>query len=186
MRSLGSPSKVDEGEPRILQIPLHFEGRPFDLWVTDGMSDRPMRAPDATRRRRELIFYADPGFDYTIALRSVASLPFENDTFLDFGHTLQVLGHFFVPDGERALIDEAPTPIPLPHIVLLDPLVRSHRALFEALHFEGEAVELLWVVPISVAEWTLKRTEGLDALLDLFAERAHPWIFPLGGRASYL
>jgi hypothetical protein len=186
LRSIGKPSMVHEGWPDVWQIPLDLQGRAFDAWITDGMSDRPMSAPDPARRRRELVFYAAPGFDYSHGLRAVADLPFENDTFIDFGHTIRVLGHFFVPDGEQALIAEDAAPVSLPHVVLLDPLIRPHRALFEGLAIGGEPIELLWVVPISHAEWSLRRERGLDALLDTFERNAHPWIFPLGGRPSYV
>lgn len=185
-RTLGEPARVHEGEPTILQIPSSFEGRPFDIWITDGMSERPMNAPDPALRRCELVFYAEPGFDYANALRAVTALPFDNDAFLDFGHTIRMLGCFFVPGGARALVSKGLPDVALPHVVLLDSILGSHRALFDGLRVGGDPVALLWVVPISPGEWALKRTSGVDALLDLFDERAHPWIFPVGGRERHL
>ena len=40
-------------------------------------------------------------------------------------------------------------------------------ALSKTLLIEGDSVNLLWFVPITRAEWSLKKESGLDALLDV-------------------
>jgi len=49
----------------------------------------------------------------------------------------------------------------------------------------GVPVEFLWVVPISRAELRLKKRKGVNALLDVFEENQHPWIFD-PNRKSYV
>jgi hypothetical protein len=136
-----------------------------------------MRGDGDAALRRELIFYAPPGGDYAVPLRAIASYPFENDTFLEHGHSIQTFGTLFSPGGAEALLAEEPPSIELPHLVLLSPLLRAHRQLSELFAVDGAPVELLWVVPISAEEHALKRRSGVNALLDLFARERHPWLF---------
>ncbi len=177
-----------EGRPAI-EV-LRYTGAPVagapvcDVWVTSGMSDRAMQGTDGPLRR-ELIFYAPPRGDYVVPLRTVASYPFQNDTFLERGHTIQTFGTLFAPPRERLLATEEAPPIELPHLVLLAPLLRHHRRIREELTLEGCAVEFLWVVPISAAEHALKRKEGVDRLLELFEEQQHAWLFD-PDRRSYV
>jgi hypothetical protein len=160
-----------------------YRGKPVrggpecDVWLTSGMSDVAMKDERGETLRRELIFYAPPGGDYAGALRAVASYPFEDQTFLDHGHSIQTYGTLFAPRGFEALLSEDAPAVELPHLVLLTPLLRHHRRLSEELVLEGDAVQLLWPVPISVAEHGLKRRAGTNALLDLFDREKHPWLF---------
>lgn len=171
----------DEGHPPI-EV-RRYTGAPVpggpvcDTWVTVGMSDVAMKADDGASLRRELIFYAQSGGDYAVPLRAIASYPFENDTFLEHGHSIQTFGTLFSPGGAEALLAEEPSSVELPHLVLLSPLLRSHRRLSELLAIDGAPVELLWVVPISAQEHALKRKSGVNGLLDLFARERHPWLF---------
>jgi hypothetical protein len=179
----------DEGSPAI-EV-RRYTGAPVsggpvcDTWVSFGMSDVAMQNDDELPLRRELIFYAPTGGNFAVPLRAIASYPFENETYLEHGHSIQTFGTLFLPGGAEALLAEEPPPIELPHLVLLSPLLRQHRRLSEELEIEGCAVELLWVVPISAAEHALKRKQGTNALLDLFEQRRHPWLFD-PTRQSYL
>ncbi len=102
---------------------------------------------------------------------------FDEQTYLDQTHTLQTYGAFFVPGGTDLLIAEGPSGLALPHLLFLSPLLAQHQRLSEVLVIDGDAVEFLWVVPISQAELDLKRREGVDALLDVFQEKKLPWLF---------
>lgn len=178
----------DEGSPpievrRYRGAPV-TDGPECDTWVTVGMSDVAMQGEREAQLRRELIFYAPTGGDYSVPMRAIASYPFENDTFLEHGHSIQTFGTLFSPGGAEALLAEDPPHIELPHLVLLSPLLRSHRRLSELFSIDDAPVELLWVVPISAAEHALKRKSGVNALLDLFARERHPWLFE-PARRSY-
>lgn len=161
------------------------DGRACDIWVTSGMSDLAMQGEDGDSFRRELIFYAEPGGDFAMALRAVARFPLEHETSLDHGHSVQLYGSFFVPGGADALANEELANVSLPHLVLLAPLVRRHQRLNEELVIAGCPVDFLWVVPISAAEHALKTQRGIDALLDLFEVHKHPWLFN-AERTSYV
>ena len=169
---------------RIRATPMK-DRRVCDIWVTSGMSDMAMLDDDGDPFRRELIFYAEPGGDFAMALRAVARFPLEHETSLDHGHSIQLYGAFFVPGGAEALASETVDDVSLPHLVLLAPLVRRHQTLSEELVIAGCPVDFLWVVPISAAEHALKTQHGTDALLDLFEARKHPWLFDVE-RTSYL
>ena len=160
-------------------------GSEHDVWVTAGMSDTAMVDDDGNPVRRELIFYALPGGDYSNALRSIACVPFENQTYLDHGHSVGVFGALFVPGGVDALMAENMESIALPHVVMLSPLIRKHQELSDELVIDNAPVEFLWVVPVSQAELDLKREEGMNALLDIFERNKHPWIFD-PTRRSYI
>ena len=64
-------------------------------------------------------------------------------------------------------------------------MLRHHQRLPDELEIEGCPVEFLWVVPISRAELRLKKRKGVNALLDVFEENQHPWIFD-PNRKSYV
>jgi hypothetical protein len=171
----------NEGEPRI-EV-RRYAGKPVkngpecDVWVTSGMSDVEMTDDDDELIRRELIFYAKPGGSFANALTAVARFPFENDTFLESGHSIRTYGALFLPGGAEALVSDDASSIELPHLVLLSPLLRHHQRLSDELEIEGCPVEFLWVVPISKAELELKLEQDTDALLDVFEENKHPWLF---------
>jgi hypothetical protein len=159
-----------------------YTGRPArsgpvcDVWVTSGMSDLPMTGDEGEPIRRELIFYAAPGGDFAQPLATVARFPAEYSTSLDHSHSIQMYGAFFLPGGAVALLSDDPN-ITLPHLVLMSPLLRHHQRLPDELEIDGCAVAFLWVVPISRAELLLKKRDGMNALLDVFANNQHPWIF---------
>lgn len=157
----------------------------WDIWVTSGMSDMAMRTDEGDELRRELIFYADTGGDFSKALRSVAQFPFEERTYLMLGHTVQIFGAFFMPGGAEALLADNMGGLELPHLFLSGPIIKRHQQLPELLTIEGCAVDFLCPVPISQSELEYKKEEGTQALLDLFDEYEHSWLFD-PERESYL
>ena len=182
-------SFVDGGGSPEIEVRC-YTGRPAksgpvcDVWVTSGMSDVAMNGDDGEPIRRELIFYAPTGGSFAQPLVTVARFPFEHETSIDHSHSVQMYGAFFQPGGVEALL-AAGDDIALPHVVLLSPLLRHHQRLGDELQIDGCPVDLLWIVPISAAELALKKRDGMNALLDLFAQNKHPWIFD-PGRKSYV
>ncbi len=180
---------TDGGESPEIDV-RRYTGRPAksgpicDVWVTAGMSDIPMTGDDGVPIRRELIFYALPGGDFAKPMATVARFPAEYSTSIDHSHSIQMYGSFFLPGGTEALLSDNPS-ISLPHLVLLSPLLRQHQRLPDELEIDGCPVEFLWVVPISQAELALKKRDGMNALLDVFANYQHPWIFD-PDRQSYV
>jgi hypothetical protein len=67
----------------------------------------------------------------------------------------------------------------MPSIVKLDGEFGKHLA------WDGESINLLWCVPITMAECQFKRDHGLDAVYYLFDPVSHPFIFR-GLRSSYV
>jgi hypothetical protein len=53
------------------------------------------------------------------------------------------------------------------------------------LNWKGDAINLVWCVPITKAECNLKLEEGADALCNVFDKNQHPFVFH-GSRASYV
>jgi hypothetical protein len=141
------------------------------------MSDLPMKTPaGASPRRVELILYCperEP--EYVETLKFLARFPHDQRTWIGAGHT--------IPNGNP------PAPMwgspELDTVLLMPSIVKRHQALPDELVLKGDPVEFLWVVPLSRAECELKLNKGFGAVLDLFFEKKHPWIFE-PGRKSYL
>jgi hypothetical protein len=154
-------------------------GRDFYTFVTGGMSDLPMSSPKqmgADVRRAELVFYAaDDGQEYAELLRSLAHFPHDNRTWLHWGHTM--------PNGNP------PQPIldaqALDTFLFLPTIVIADSELGKRLSWNGDPINLLWVVPISTTECNLKLEHGTDAVFDLFDSHEHPCIWQ-GPRESYV
>jgi len=153
--------------------------REFFTFVTGGMSDLPMNTPknvDKDYRRIELVFYAsEDKREYMEVLRGLAHFPHDNDTWIHWGHTM--------PNGTP------PEPIfegsVLDTFFFMPSILRPDSELGSRLSHHGEAVHLVWCVPITTAECNLKLERGSDALYELFEERKHPFVFS-GKRQSYL
>lgn len=145
--------------------------------VTSGMSDLAMKVPPkADARRIELILYcSEPKQEYIDTMRWLAHFPHDQKAWIGAFHT--------IPNGNP------PRPMwgsdVLDTIFLLPTLVKKDAALHEALILDGDEVHLIWIVPITTAECNLKLAEGSNALLELFSQRKHPYIFN-PGRRSYV
>jgi len=138
--------------------------------VTSGMSDLEMQVPAGIEvpRRVELIFYCTgPNPQYVETMRFLAHFPHDQKTWIGEGHT--------IPNGNP------PAPLwdsdVLDTVLLLSPIVKRDRALPGELVLGGQPVEFLWMVPLTTPECNLKLAEGLDAILDLFGEHRHPYVF---------
>jgi hypothetical protein len=144
--------------------------------VTSGMSDLAMNVPPKTKApaRVELILYCtEPQPAYIATLRFLAHFAHDQKTWIGAFHT--------IPMGDQTgtMCSAA-----LDTIFLLPPIVQKDNDLAKDLILNGEAVQFLWVVPISAAECKIKLDKGSNALLDLFQENRHPYIFD-PNRKSY-
>lgn len=141
--------------------------------LTNGMSDRCMHldedaktavADARVKDRAELTWYV-PELDdtYIDNLFWLTEFPFIDETWLGFGHTVIM-----------------PTPI-LPGSALtafffLVPILAPHKRLADALRVGRDPVELLVVHLLTAEEYALKRSEGANAILDLFDANDYPLV----------
>jgi suppressor of fused protein SUFU len=148
--------------------------------VTGGMSDLemtlPRRAPKDVPRRVELIFYcSEPRGEYISTLRWVAHFPHNAKSWLGHGHTM--------PNGNP------PEPFwgstGLDTLLFMPPIIATDQNLASELKLEAEPVHFLWVVPLTTAECNFKLEKGFDAILDLFDQHQHPYVFD-PNRRSYV
>jgi hypothetical protein len=150
----------------------------FWIYLTGGMSLKEMELPPAGREakvpsRAEYVFYSarkDPRYIDMLTLLVV--FPFVDKTFVSMGHTV----------GLSEAINDSGS---LNAVVLLKTLFRGHAEVFDAVRVAGDAVNFLWVVPITESERQYKQVHGLDALLDVFTDAKNPLVFE-GGRDAYV
>lgn len=153
--------------------------RDYFTYVTSGMSDAPQQAPEELGkqvRRVELVFYASEANEhYPALLRRLAHFPHDNHTWLHWGHTM--------PNGSppEPLFGEGP----LDALLFIPTLVRPDANLGERLSWGGDPINLLWCVPITMAECEYKLQHGTDAVYDLFDRVGYPFVFA-GSRQSYV
>lgn len=138
--------------------------------VTGGMSDLEMTMPHGAKspRRVELIFYcSEPREEYIATLRRIAHFPHASRSFLGHGHTM--------PNGNP------PEPFwgsaQLDTLLFMPPVGKKDQTLPTELLLGGEPVHFLWVVPLTTAECNFKLEKGFDAMLNLFQENRHPYVF---------
>jgi hypothetical protein len=161
----------------VYQFPPN-SNRGFFTYVTGGMSDLPMTAPEhlgADARRIELVFYAaEDQKEYAELLRRLAHFPHDNRTWLHWDHTMPN-GHPPEPIFDTKVLDT---------FFFMPSIVQPDSELGRRLVWQGDPINLVWCVPISSRECSLKLKRGSDALYDLFDANQHPFVFR-GCRASY-
>lgn len=183
--ALGEPEYVDHDDDRRHRVDVHVHARAFPgedgpgyVLATSGMSDRLMTMPAGydgdESAARELFWYVRrPHPDFIDRLRWLAKLPFAEDSWLGYGHTVPLPA----PPLEMS---------PFSTFLLLPPALASDRHLFDNLHLHGHGVEALVVHLLSDAEYDLVRSdEGLDVFLDLLDVHRYPQVFD-PARPSYL
>jgi len=180
----GSPQAFHELLPFIPHIDVYTYGpshsnRDFFTLVTSGMSDLEIAIPQDVRgvsRRVELIFYcSDPKEEYLETLRRLAHFPHDNKTWLGSGHTM--------PNGSPPVRLWGSTV--LDSFLFMPTIVKPDATLSKQLVLGGQPVQFLWVVPLSTPELNLKLEKGFKAILDLFDEHRHPYVFN-PARRSYV
>jgi len=182
----GEPLSVShEVVPMIPHVDVYtfkrsLEGKDVYSLVTGGMSDLamtlPRRADEQVPRRVELIFYcSEPRAEYISTLHAVAHFPHATKSWFGQGHTM--------PNGNP------PGPLwstkDLDTLFFLQPIVKRDQTLPSELILGGQPVHFLWVVPITTAECNFKLNNGSNAMLDLFQQNRHPYVFD-PDRKSYV
>ncbi len=163
-----------ELESDALHIDVHYvpasRRRPFDLLVTSGMSELPMRTPEAAFcwRYAELVALLHPGWLLSSErhcwpvrmLTDLARYPHRNKTWLGCGHS--------IGDAE-----DPPRPY-APGTRLTAALLRHSPMLparFSTMRGPSERkISFLTVIPLYGEELRVKLHEGTETLLALFAE----------------
>ncbi|MGY8770553.1 MAG: suppressor of fused domain protein [Pirellulales bacterium] len=138
------------------------EERPYWTLITGGMSDLPQpgwnQELDWAAPRAELIFYAkEPqGWMFDV-VKGLAGMPFENDSFLHWHHT--------IPNGKAM----TPKPSELSSFFIMPPYFEEEN--FDTLELDGDRVNILWLIPITESEREFAVIHGSPALEELFAEK---------------
>jgi hypothetical protein len=176
----GEPDEVIalDDETLFVFAPSERHKQPFWIYLTGGMSLKTMtlaaQARDArVPSRAEYVFYSarkDPR--YVDMLSLLMTFPFVDNTFVAMGHTV----------GLTQAVNDAGT---LQAVVLLRTLFSGHAEVFDTVRVADDAVNYLWVVPITESERQYKRVHGINALLDVFADAKNPLVFA-GDRDAYV
>jgi hypothetical protein len=158
--------------------PSDHHDQPFWMYLTGGMSMREMALTPEARdakvsSRAEYVFYSakkDPRYLDMLSLLVV--FPVVDKTSVSLGHTVVL----------AQPVDDVGT---LNAVVLLKTLFRGHAEVFDSVRVGDDAVDYLWVVPITESERQYKRVRGINALLDVFADAKNPLVFA-GDRDAYV
>lgn len=138
--------------------------RPYWTLITGGMSDmRQPGVPEELSPRAEIMLYASQptGWMFNV-LKGLAEMPFDDDTFLHWRHT--------VPNG----MPMTAKPSLLTNFFFLPPYFEPQG--FDRLRIEGDRVNILWMIPITDEELAFKLENGGDALEELFVENRLPQV----------
>jgi hypothetical protein len=134
-----------------------------DHWtfITGGMSDRrqalPPKAPEMFARRTELLMYGAASEPWRLyALKLLAEYPFEHQTWIHAWHSVDA-GAPLAPGSQ------------LTAFFVLPPAMEDPQS-FDRLVVAGEAVDILWVVPITGAEQAFALEHGPQALEEILFE----------------
>jgi len=160
----------------LVHIDIHWvkptKKRPFHTLVTSGMSDKPMTVPDECKELEfaELTFTLPPDWPISEeafqdeknfwpirALKYMARLPHEFETWLGSGHT--------VPNGDPA--EPFVEGIPFTCVLVLPPFSLPEE--FWTMSTEtGKTIHFYSLIPLYTDETEFKLKKGLNKLLDRF------------------
>lgn len=151
--------------------------RDFYTFVTGGMSDQPMSVPAGQLpRRAELILYArDPNREYVGLLRWLARIPHDQGSYYKSGTTMNN-GQPAQPLFAKSKLD---------HLLFMQSIISPDNTLPELLSLDGDATELLWVLPITAQECGFIHKSGIGDFLDVLQEKQHPVVLD-PARKSYV
>ena len=148
-------------------FPKKKTGLPHDVLITAGMSLREMAFPESYSSEKwsnELILYVDkPQKEDFRWLRWVAELPFFDSFVIGYGHTV------WFPDS---LYQNSKSN--LSKFLLIETLMRRDRGILASCRHTAFPCEVLWLVPITEAEYNLKLESGIGAVLTMFEKHQHP------------
>lgn len=97
-------------------------------------------------------------------LKRLAEYPFIDNTWLGFGHRIEMPWSPVTGSDFRIFL-------------FLTPIIAPDKRIAEALTIDDDDVEILCVHLISGAEYEFIRTAGLDPFLDMLDERHYPTVF---------
>lgn len=131
---------------------------PYYTLITGGMSDLRQNIPDqytSIGRRAEIMTYArEPqGWMYNV-LKGLAEMPSDDNTFLHWYHT--------VPNGMPMTAD----PSDLTAFFFVPPFFEADE--FSPMMVDGEAADILFMVPITDRELSFIREHRSEAMLEIF------------------
>jgi hypothetical protein len=135
--------------------------RPFWTLITGGMSNERQITPedcaDHQAPRAEILMYvpSPQGWMFNV-LKGLAEMPFDDQTFLHWGHT--------VPNGKPMTAK----PSLLTSFLFLPPYFEEED--FGRLQLDGDVVDFLWMVPITEPEREFAVAQGSQALEDRMRE----------------
>lgn len=142
----------------VLEFKPLSQGRDW-IYATVGMSQFAMKLPIAnnkvTERQVELFMYSrEPNVELSDLIRSIAEYPFDSNTFLGPGHTLQ-RNSPITSDSNMS------------DILLLKPIGEVPE--FEIIHIDQQRhATPLWMIPIYRSELLFIKQNGIDSLVKLF------------------
>jgi len=132
--------------------------RPYYTLITGGMFDLRQNIPPqhtSLGRRAEIMTYAhEPqGWMYNV-LKGLAEMPFDDDTFLHWYHT--------VPNGKAMTAD----PSDLTAFLFVPPYLEAKD--FSPMTVDGDETDFLVMVPITDSELNYTREHRVEAMLEVF------------------
>jgi len=144
-------------------------GLPHDVLITAGMSLTSMSFPEnfsGERWSSELIQYLDTvektDFQW---LTWLAELPFFDSFVLGHGHSVTYHESLYPEHKSK-----------LSKFLLLETTIVNDRNILASSPDTTFPCEILWVIPLTDAEYRLKIDSGFGKLLDKFDENKHPLI----------
>lgn len=134
--------------------------RPYWTFITGGMSDEEQNVPyeaDWVSPRTEVMAYAKEPYDRIFSvLKLIAEMSFEENSFMHWYHTISV--------GEPVTKAQSE----LTCAFLTPPFFEKPK--FDTLHLDGEKVDFLFMVPVTVQERKYAIDKGGEALLKVFED----------------
>ena len=140
-------------------------GLQYDVAITAGMSWKPMEFAENYKGERwstEFIqYFKNIEEEDTDWLLWLSNLPYWDQFALGYGHTVSYTEPLY--EGSE-----------LSNFLFLNTLIKNDQNIFDIFEIAPYPIDLLWVVPITSAEYALKKKEGLDPIFDLFDQHNHP------------
>ncbi len=181
---LGEPDHIDLDDDPDFRVNIYAFGRNFIeecdidaedregyVLVTSGMSDRLMTTPEGAdvddTKATELIWYVpDLSPMYFSNLRWLAKMPDTDKTWFGHGHTVPMPFAPVQGCGFQTFL-------------LLPPVIRTDRELFDDIDQDGHPIGTLCVHLISHSEYALVKNndEGLGEFLNLLDQNDYPHVF---------
>ena len=139
--------------------------RDFYTLITGGMSDVRQSVPDdwnISPRAEIMLYCRDPKPWMYNVLKGLAEMPSDGDTFISYRHT--------VPNGQPMTAD----PSLLTGYFFFYPILEPDE--FSPMVVDGDATDVLLLIPITDDEREFAINNGVDKLVDICQEHLDPVI----------